>query len=77
MSALSIKVPTQKKSGNLFNEPCILGKYKTKIIHWFINILLYIYRKREREREIDNKVINPKRRRDLLRSKVHTIAFRF
>ena len=26
MCVLSIKVPIQKKSGNLFNDPCTFGK---------------------------------------------------
>ena len=52
MCVLSIKVPTQKKSGNLFNDPrmCIFGVFGlarlygiSTIVGYLMPILLYTY----------------------------------
>ena len=51
MYELSIKVPIRKKSGNLFNEPCIYKNINPLFIYEWSKMLHERERERERERD--------------------------
>ena len=42
MYVLSIKVPIRKKSGNLFNDPCIMGKKKMIFSSFFVDEHIFV-----------------------------------